>query len=259
MKLESERLRKQKLFLKDLDGLPEDIFVENQRGLSILGYPFFSSKLLIPRIDPSNFQIVNAEDRLLKNISNASVHSIAGLYPLTKDEAREKVNGPSKWFVLMDFKDKLDMDDQGWVYSWHFSTERWKSKHGFVRRRVWVKLPERRQELGLAPRDSQPLPTVVSAPASESVSGSFVTANDEDESLIAELERMLLDRERFERLDEACAKGELEGRALFDGSFCKRVRNCFQYKSSQAKFQDVWLPNKRAQIAAPGATNHTQT
>lgn len=236
---------KQKLFLKDLDGLPEDIFVENERGVGLLGYPFFSAKLLIPRIDPSNFQIVNTEDRLLRNISNASVHSIAGLYPLTKDEAREKANGPSKWFVLMDFKDKLDMDDQGWLYSWHFTTERWKSKHGFVRRRVWVKLPERRGELALVPKESPPpLPTTVSSVSSESMASSFVTANDDYEHLTSDLKGMLLDRQRFERLDEAWQRGELDKISLRDKEFCERVRKCFQYKSSQMRFEDDWLPNK---------------
>lgn len=236
---------KQKLFLKDLDGLPEDIFVENERGVGLLGYPFFSAKLLIPRIDPSNFQIVNTEDRLLRNISNASVHSIAGLYPLTKDEGREKANGPSKWFVLMDFKDKLDMDDQGWLYSWHFSTYRWKSKHGFVRRRVWVKLPERRRELALVPKESpRPLPSIVSSVSTESMASSFVTANDDYERLISDLKGMLLDRQRFEKLDEAWQRGELDKIALRDKEFCERVRKCFQYRSSQMRFEEDWLPNK---------------
>lgn len=259
MGLYEKRLGRQKLFLKDLDGLPEDIFVENERGLSFLGYPFFSARLLIPRLDPSNFQTLNSEDRLLRNISNASVHSIAGLYPLTKDEAREKDNGPAKWFVLMDFKDKLDMDDQGWLYSWHFSTERWKSKHGFVRRRVWVKLPERRRELGLVPRQTPSSAPIVSSPSSASLAGSFVTANDDQECLVSDLKNMLLDRQRFERLDEACQEGLLNLESLQNEQFCERVRCCFQYKSAQTRFQDVWLPSKVNASATHCATDLAQT
>lgn len=224
---------KEKQFLKDLDDLPEDIFVENERGVSLLGYPFYSARLLIPRIDPTNYQIINTENRVLRNISNSSVHSIAGMYPLTRDEARHGGEGPSKWFVLMAFKDKLDMDDQGWLYSWHFNTERWKSKHGFVRRRVWVKLPE----------IDSPVTGESDKIVSVSMSPSTHHSNSE-ECLISELSSQLLDRTRFELLDTRYKSGELTQESLRNEQFCNRLRDCFEYTSSKQKFQKIWLPGK---------------
>lgn len=241
--MDGPRKRKKNRFFKCIDELPGDIFVENERGISFLGYPFFSAKLLIPRVDPTNFQLVNSDDGILKNISNASVHTIAGLYPLVKDEAKSEGKSCSKWFVLMDFRGKVDMDDQGWVYSWHFATERWKSKHGFVRRRVWVKLPEKgieehQCELRRLPRTT------------ESTSDSYITATDDQEWLVRQLTTSLLDRKRFELLNALCESGDLTLSQLQNEQLCQRVKDCFQYESSAERFCKVWLPRKITELSS---------
>ncbi|QLQ80550.1 hypothetical protein HG537_0D05510 [Torulaspora globosa] len=238
-----KRKKKKDLFFQCLDELPGDIFVENERGISFLGYPFFSARLLIPRLDPTNFQLVNCDDGVLKNISNASVHTIAGLYPLVKDETKNEDSGCSKWFVLMDFPGKIDMDDQGWVYSWHFATERWKSKHGLVRRRVWVKLSEKgieKRQFGLRRLPQTTLST----------SDSYITAIDDQEWLVRRLASSLLDRKRFELLDELCESGDLNLGQLRDEQLCRRVRDCFQYESSADRFCKVWLPSKITELSS---------
>lgn len=231
----------QKKFLKDIEGLPEDIIIENQRGISFLGYPFFSSKLLFARVDPSNFQIINLEDRLLKNISNEFVHSIADLYPLTKTESKCCVNSTVKWFVLMDFKDKLDMDDQGWLYSWHFNSFRWKSKHGIVRRRVWVKLPDTCCPVHNSKTIVSSLP-VSSHPSSVNIS--FVTANNDEGTLLDELKLQIIDRKKFELLDKYYETGDITKQSLQEEAFRNKLQDCFQYNESKQKFIDDWLPNK---------------
>lgn len=227
---------RQKAFFKCIDQLPEDIVVENQRGICLLGYPFFSAKLLVPRVDPTNFQLVNTKDGVLRNISNASIRTVAELYPLV-----EKGNASLKWFVLMEFGEKVDMDDQGWVYSWHFSTERWKSKHGFVRRRVWARLPEKGLQETIRP---------ALRPVSDTAEGSYHSAIDDQEWLIQRLMASVLDRKRFESLDELCRDGELALRHLQDEQLMQRVRDCFQYGSSAERFTDVWLPNKIAELSS---------
>lgn len=230
-------------FFKSPADLPEDIFVENERGFTFLGYPIFSAKLLIPRLDPTNFQLVNSENGLLKNISNASVHTIAGLYPLAKNEVKKREQ--EGWFVLMEYEDKADMDDQGWVYSWHFGTDRWKSKHGFVRRRVWVKLPEK--DLKESRFVSRKRPLMVTKSATNS---SFVTATDDQGWLIGALKASPLDRERFELLEALCERGELKLSHLQDGQLCQRIQDSFQYKPSAEKFSQVWLPNKISKMSS---------
>lgn len=232
----------QKKFLKDIAGLPEDIIIENERGISFLGYPFFSSKLLLPHVDPSNFQIINLEDRLLKNISNEFIHSIGDLYPLTKNESKCCVNSTVKWFVLMDFKDKLDMDDQGWLYSWHFNSLRWKSKHGVVRRRVWVKLPDTCCPIHSSNAKASTLPPVSSY--ASSVNASFVTANNDEGILLSELKLQIIDRKKFELLDRYYETGEITEQSLQEEEFRNKLQDCFQYNESKQKFIDDWLPSK---------------
>ncbi|CCC70242.1 hypothetical protein NCAS_0E01720 [Naumovozyma castellii] len=132
------RRNKRNTFIRDLETLPKDLIIENERGATILGYPLFSPRLLIPHIDPPQFQMIIPETGTLQCISNDIISSFHQLYPFGYDEEQEQAQ--KKWFVMMDFKNRYDMDDQGWCYSWTFNNERWKSKNGIVRRRVWVRL-----------------------------------------------------------------------------------------------------------------------
>ncbi|CAD6621657.1 HN1_G0001190.mRNA.1.CDS.1 [Saccharomyces cerevisiae] len=131
-------------FLKDFSALPEDVLIENERGVTLLGYPLFSPKILLPHVDPPQFQRLNTENGSLIALSKNTISNFIELYPI--DLSTERTAGSSssqmtKWFVLMDYKEKYDIDDQGWCYSWNFNNSRWKSKNGLVRRRVWVRLP----------------------------------------------------------------------------------------------------------------------
>ncbi|CCD25966.2 Spo73p NDAI_0G01910 [Naumovozyma dairenensis CBS 421] len=133
-------------FIKDLEAFPKDIIIENERGLTFLGYPFYSPRLLIPRIDPPQFQIFIHSTGLLQCVSDDIIQSFQYFYPLESQFDEENaIKNDEKWFVMMDFKDRYDMDDQGWCYSWSFNNSRWKSKNGIVRRRVWVKLPSKKK------------------------------------------------------------------------------------------------------------------
>ncbi|CCF60679.1 hypothetical protein KAFR_0L00720 [Kazachstania africana CBS 2517] len=121
----------------------KNLIIENQRGLILLGYPFFSPSLLLPILDPPEFQLVFLKDNLsniakitcLNKISNKTSNCLDQLFPLDSECVKEK----QKWYVLMACD---DIDDQGWCYSWTFNNRRWKSKNGIVRRRIWIKLPE---------------------------------------------------------------------------------------------------------------------
>lgn len=120
--------------------LTNDIIIENQRGFSLLGYPLFSPDLLLPVFDPPNFQLLYLNNEKFLNILPISLsknlNSMIDMYALNYNEKNNNSND-SKWYVLMDSN---DMDDQGWYYSWNFHSKKWKSKHGVVRRRFWIKL-----------------------------------------------------------------------------------------------------------------------
>lgn len=124
--------------------LSNDIVIENQRGLTVLGYTLYSPHLLFPGIDPPQYQIVycepgdeEADNIILNSLSNKILSSFEQLYPIDFNPAKETIEN-TKWYILMSIE---DTDDQGWNYSWSFRSKRWKYKNGLVRRRVWVKLP----------------------------------------------------------------------------------------------------------------------
>ena len=134
----------------NLDLSKNEIIVENQRGLTVLGYPLFSANLLLPTLDPPQFQLLckqevkeialhktsgNVADitYTLNKLSHQVSSSFEHLYPLAFDECYSD----NKWYVYMSL---ADADDQGWCYSWNFHNRRWKSKNGFVRKRIWIKL-----------------------------------------------------------------------------------------------------------------------
>ncbi|CCK72751.1 Spo73p KNAG_0L01310 [Huiozyma naganishii CBS 8797] len=129
-----------------------DTIIENERGLTVLGYPIFSPKFLLPHLDPANFQLVLDHGHLVElNVLNTrNSHSLDELYPLPWVDSQAAAAGgvapgagadsaETGWFVQMSNRD--DTDDQGWCYSWSFGCHRWKSKNGFVRKRMWVRLP----------------------------------------------------------------------------------------------------------------------
>ncbi|KAG0666963.1 hypothetical protein C6P45_000172 [Maudiozyma exigua] len=126
----------------------DDIVVENQRGFTIVDYTLYSPHLLIPKIDPPQYQIVYYErdNSGLKDmtkikfttLSKKILHSFEQFYPM--DFQPDHVTPEDyKWYILVSIK---DTDDDGWNYSWFFRHKRWKYKNGFVRRRIWVKLPD---------------------------------------------------------------------------------------------------------------------
>ena len=126
----------------------DDIVVENQRGFTVIGYTLYSPHLLIPKVDPPQYQIVyyETDDDGKKDqtkikfttLSKKILHSFEQFYPIDfqPDDTSPK---DYKWYALVSLK---DTDDDGWNYSWFFRNKRWKYRNGFVRRRIWVKLLE---------------------------------------------------------------------------------------------------------------------
>lgn len=131
--------------------ISEDIVIENQRGITLIGYTLYSPHLLIPRIDPPQYQILYFKVKegdpnddakaTFTSLSNKILHSFEQLYPMDFQE-NEVTSRQHRWYVLMSVE---NTDDDGWDYSWSFRSKRWKYKNGLVRRRVWVRLPETEQ------------------------------------------------------------------------------------------------------------------
>lgn len=125
-----------------------EVVIENQRGITILGFAWYSPHLLVPKMDPPQYQIVYFEEGIddsgaynvnisLTKLSNRILRSFEHFYPL--DFVPPGVHVPeTRWHILMSIE---DTDDDGWNYSWAFGSKHWKYRNGFVRRRVWVKLP----------------------------------------------------------------------------------------------------------------------
>ncbi|AET39425.1 Spo73p Ecym_4367 [Eremothecium cymbalariae DBVPG len=164
----------------------EQVIVENQRGITVFGYPFFSNKLLIPKVDPPQFHtekdhlpISTATSNYYGNTNNKLLLPLnfrhlgfasggVGGGERSEGEGSSEVGGSSSgstfgvsshgrvegqdeefaWFVSMDHQGQYDIDDQGWCYSWSFRSKYWKGKNGFVRKRFWIRLPTRNDNLG---------------------------------------------------------------------------------------------------------------
>ncbi|CCH60926.1 hypothetical protein TBLA_0D04300 [Henningerozyma blattae CBS 6284] len=134
-----------------LNSTPYDILVQNERGVTLFGYPFFSTSFLLPGVDPPSYQLslfdkstIHTKRSLVPLRNSSSLHSVTELYPVTTP-----LDAKEKWYVSMDWSGEIksgtglaDVDDQGWTYAWSFIADRWKSSKGLVRRRIWVKLPE---------------------------------------------------------------------------------------------------------------------
>ncbi|KAB8269828.1 hypothetical protein BDV30DRAFT_229528 [Aspergillus minisclerotigenes] len=103
-----------------------DILYENQRGWFFFGIPLYSHGSLL-NFDPSAWVTYDFRDSPV-NITNAQV-------PDPSWEWAWKT-----WYVDM----SGDVDDQGWQYSFSFSSSAWHGSHpwfhSFVRRRRWVRL-----------------------------------------------------------------------------------------------------------------------
>lgn len=155
-----------------------DIIVENQRGIKLLGIPFFSSSLLLPGVDPPNYQLIISVENKKNRVTTKDKQIIAmpyhgphnsknitsifdEIYPLpwipkekyifveNNDQPAnvfipEGNQKQGKWYVRLNHnpteKDSLlnFCDGQGWIYSWRFRNKHWKDCNGFVRRRIWV-------------------------------------------------------------------------------------------------------------------------
>ncbi|KNG84285.1 hypothetical protein ANOM_008431 [Aspergillus nomiae NRRL 13137] len=107
-------------------GTELDILYENQRGWFFFGIPLYSHGSLL-NFDPAAWVTYDFRDSPV-NITNAQV-------PDPSWEWAWKT-----WFVDM----SGDVDDQGWQYSFSFSSSAWHGSHpwfhSFVRRRRWVRL-----------------------------------------------------------------------------------------------------------------------
>lgn len=125
-----------------------EVVIENQRGITLFGFMWYSPHLLVPKVDPPQYQIVYFEENKehngdysinisLSKLSNRILRSFEPFYPL--DFVAPGVQLPeTKWHILMSIE---DTDDDGWNYSWAFGSRHWKYRNGLVRRRVWVRLP----------------------------------------------------------------------------------------------------------------------
>lgn len=102
---------------------------ENQRGWFLFGFPFFSANSLMP-VDPKPW----TSDKGVAISGDASSY----LLPDVTWKWSWK-----RWYVDM----SLDVDDQGWAYSWRFGSRSWHGSHlwlqSFVRRRVWIRKREK--------------------------------------------------------------------------------------------------------------------
>jgi hypothetical protein len=104
-----------------------DILYENQRGWFVFGIPLFSGKALWNfKVDPSPW--VDAKFRpSAVNITNAQVPDPSWVWDW------------KSWYVDM----SLDVDEEGWQYSFLFRGSPWHGNHpwfhSFVRRRRWLR------------------------------------------------------------------------------------------------------------------------
>ena len=111
-----------------------DILYENQRGSFVFGIPLYSQSSLLT-FDPSAWMTQDRRESPV-NITNAQLPD-----PSWEWSWRT-------WYVDM----SGDVDEQGWQYSFSFSSSQWHGSHpwfhSWVRRRRWVRLrhkvPERR-------------------------------------------------------------------------------------------------------------------
>lgn len=109
-----------------------DILYENQRGSFVFGIPLYSQGSLL-HLDPSPWMTQDRQESPV-NITNAQLPD-----PSWEWSWRT-------WYVDM----SGDVDEQGWQYSFSFSSSQWHGTHpwfhSWVRRRRWVRLRHRAPE-----------------------------------------------------------------------------------------------------------------
>ncbi|RHZ67555.1 uncharacterized protein CDV56_109585 [Aspergillus thermomutatus] len=107
-----------------------DILYENQRGWFFFGIPLYSHSSLL-NFDPSPWVTHDFRESPV-NITNAQLPDPSWEWAWRS------------WYVDM----SGDVDDQGWQYSFSFSSKAWHGSHpwfhSFVRRRRWVRLRVKR-------------------------------------------------------------------------------------------------------------------
>ncbi|PLB53042.1 hypothetical protein P170DRAFT_403801 [Aspergillus steynii IBT 23096] len=111
-------------------GTDLDILYENQRGWFLCGIPLYSHRSLL-NFDPATWVTHDFRDSPV-NITNAQLPDPSWEWAWRR------------WYVDM----SGDVDDQGWQYSFSFSSSAWHGSHpwfhSFVRRRRWVRLRVKR-------------------------------------------------------------------------------------------------------------------
>lgn len=110
-----------------------DILYENQRGWFLFGIPLYSHSSLL-NFDPSAWVTRDLKDSPV-NITNAQLPDPSWEWAW------------QTWYVDM----SSDVDEQGWQYSFSFSSSAWHGSHpwfhSFVRRRRWVRLRVKRASM----------------------------------------------------------------------------------------------------------------
>ncbi|SCU78474.1 LADA_0A05798g1_1 [Lachancea dasiensis] len=218
-----------------------DIIVEHQRGMMVLGYPFFSPNLLLHGVDPPQFQLVSPDGQ---SVEKGEIKAGAGMWPLDLHSKAEEF----KWFVSMDHGNMYETDDQGWTYGWRFRSKRWKAASGFVRKRFWVRLRENSREL--TPAMNDPCSERIAGVTSETLSpvestSTSLEADSGFEKLLLALSKLPLDRQKAEKVvayidnlppDEKLQMLQQDSPAL------KRILQQFQFKESKARLVQYQLP-----------------
>lgn len=164
---------------------------ENQRGWFLFGFPFFSANSLMP-VDPKPW----TSDK------GVAISGDASSYLLPDVTWRWAWK---RWYVDM----SLDVDDQGWAYSWRFGSRSWHGSHlwlqSFVRRRAWIRKREkapRKDAMALFKHGEDAIPfDVRPALSSSRKPSSSMVKNSSEAHSVSELELALenarLDRERI--------------------------------------------------------------
>lgn len=107
--------------------------VESERGFHALGTTYFSPSMRLP-FDPARYSDPNGVS-LGERLTDFEPPDGSWVWVW------------SRWYVDM----SSDVDDQGWRYSWHFSSNSWTGKHrfgrSFVRQRLWKRPRVKREVL----------------------------------------------------------------------------------------------------------------
>lgn len=163
--------------VKQSKDLVIDTVVENQRGFFMLSYPFFSADSLMP-FDPGPWT----------NKSGQTVYGCIDDFLLPDKTWRWKWK---RWYVDM----SLDIDDQGWAYSWRFGSNSWHGNHiwfrSFTRRRNWLRL---RQKIRSDPDEITEAPFLTMSETIENEDTRQLVI----ESLLTDLDACRLDREKLQ-------------------------------------------------------------